>query len=222
MTQRALTRQQSREIDRRAAEEFGLHGLVLMENAGRGAANFLIRQGIAGSVHVCCGGGNNAGDGFVMARHLEAAGHSVIVQLFADPASIGGDALANFRVLRHAGTPLRIPGESCSALDAELQQADWVVDALLGTGIRGTVRERSRMVIDAINRSGRRVLAVDLPSGMDCDTGLPCGACVRASSTATFVAPKSGFTADGAADLTGTVEVIDIGIPRKLLTSYGL
>ena len=104
----------------------------------------------------------------------------------------------------------------------ELASADWIVDALLGTGTQGTLREPFVSVIGAINESGRRVFAVDLPSGFDCDTGQPLGCCVRADQTATFVARKPGFDVPDASQLTGKVYVIDIGVPRVLLQSFCL
>jgi NAD(P)H-hydrate epimerase len=160
----------------------------------------------------------------VIARHLENAGVDVSVLVFAAAVAIGGDAGVNLAVLQAAGTPLRFFPHSPAAdeLDRLLVGTRWIVDALLGTGTRGTVREPFCTVIDAINRSGARVLAVDLPSGLDCDTGLPLGPCVRAAHTATFVAAKRGFEHPGAHEFTGEVHVVGIGVPRRLLTSIGL
>jgi NAD(P)H-hydrate epimerase len=138
--------------------------------------------------------------------------------VFAEESRIEGDAAANLRILRAAGTPLRVLSGKPEETDAFLEGADWVVDALLGTGVAGPVRDPLAGVIAAINRQPARVLAVDLPSGLDCDTGQPWGVCVRAAETATMVAPKSGFAAAGA--FTGKVHVIDIGIPRRLLTAF--
>jgi NAD(P)H-hydrate epimerase len=214
----ALTREQSRAVDRVAVEEFGMSGLVLMENAGRGCAELLLKLGVTGRVAICCGRGNNGGDGFVIARHLENAGVEVDVGLFAEESRIEGDAVANLRILRAAGTPLRVLSGESAATDAFLRGADWIVDALLGTGVTGPVRDPLAGVIAAINRPGARVLAIDLPSGLDCDTGQPWGACVRATHTATMVSRKQGFAR--AAEYTGEVHVIDIGIPRRLLTAF--
>ena len=219
MPARTLTREQVREIDRRAIEDYGLPGVVLMENAGRGVAELLVRLGIAGPVVLCAGRGNNGGDGFVIARHLENRGDDVRVLLFCDPGDLRGDAAVNYRVLEKAGTPLGIMGTAPDAdeLDEELARADWIVDALLGTGTQGQIREPYITTIQRINAAGKKVLAVDLPSGLDCDTGRPLGDCLRADHTATFVAIKQGFEAPGADQWTGTVHVIDIGVPRKLL-----
>jgi NAD(P)H-hydrate epimerase len=218
---RSLTRDEVRAIDRRAIEELGLPGIVLMENAGRGAAELLIELGIDGPVIVVAGKGNNGGDGFVIARHLEIRGFEVRVLLFADPRELAGDALTNYGVLSAAGTPIRYCAEAESAgWKDELPPGSWIVDALLGTGTRGSVREPFIGVIEQVNASGVPVLAVDLPSGLDCDTGQPLGPCVRAAHTATFVAPKRGFHAPGADAFTGQVHVIDIGVPRCLLEAF--
>jgi len=220
---RSLTRDEVRDIDRRAIQELGLPGIVLMENAGRGAAEFLIRLGIDGPVTIAAGKGNNGGDGFVIARHLANHGFDVRVLLFADPHELTGDALTNYRVLSAAGmSPRHCAEAGPTEWGDELRSSSWIVDALLGTGTRGTVREPFAMVIDQINAARVGVFAVDLPSGLDCDTGLPLGPCVRAAHTATFVAPKRGFDSPGAALYTGQVHVIDIGVPRVLLQSFTL
>jgi NAD(P)H-hydrate epimerase len=217
----AYGRDEVREIDRRAIEEFGLPGIVLMENAGRGCVELLLAAGARGPVVICCGRGNNGGDGYVMARHLENSGRDVRILLFAAEDSVRGDAATNLHVLRAAGTPIEVFPERPAAeeLDRRLQDAEWVVDALLGTGTRGEIREPYAGVIEAVNRAGNRVFAVDLPSGLDCDRGEPLGACVCAEMTATFVGWKRGFRNPVAAQYTGVVHTVDIGVPRQLLTS---
>lgn len=226
MLSRSLTRDDVRAVDRRAIDEFGMTGLVLMENAGRGAAEWLRSLDIGGTVVVCAGKGNNGGDGFVIARHLELLGDDVRVLLFANPSDLSGDAAANWKILEAADTPRVVLGRQPARSDVEhmLTHADWIVDALLGTGTVGEVREPYRTAIDAINRSARKVLAVDLPSGLDCDTGLPIetlpdgtAICVQATCTATFVARKRGFDNPDSEVFTGRVHVVGIGIPKRLL-----
>ncbi len=216
---RSLTRYAVRDVDRRALVDYGLPGIVLMENAGRGAAELLINLGIAGRVAICAGKGNNGGDGFVIARHLELRGFEPRVLLFCDPADLSGDAAINYCVLTAAQQTLVVMGKvpDVAEIERELSTADWIVDALLGTGTQGPIREPCLTVIAAINRADKKVFAVDLPSGMDSDTGQPLGAAVRADYTATFVARKVGFDVQGAEQLTGEVHIVDIGIPRRLL-----
>ncbi|MDB5338205.1 MAG: nnr 2 [Planctomycetaceae bacterium] len=214
-----LTRSQVRDVDRRAIDEYGLPGVVLMENAGRGAVDLLCRERCSGPVLILAGKGNNGGDGFVMARHLAIRGIEARVILCCNASQLQGDAAIHYHVLHRAGLAGIELGNNITTeqLVPLIGQADWIVDALLGTGAQGDVREPYRTAIEAINRSGSRVLAVDLPSGMDCDTGVANGICVRANLTATFVARKPGFDAVGADQFTGRVEVIDIGVPPRLL-----
>ncbi|MBS0266332.1 MAG: NAD(P)H-hydrate epimerase [Planctomycetes bacterium] len=213
-----LTRSQVRAVDAIAIEHFGMPGVVLMENAGRGAAELLCRLGVNGRVVICAGKGNNGGDGYVIARHLELHDIATTTLLFCDPGELTGDAAINYHIIATAGLH-RIalgPAPDPAELERQLAGADWIVDALLGTGTSGTLREPYLTAIAAINRAQKKVLAVDLPSGLDCDTGAPLEECVRARVTATFVARKIGFDAPGALQYTGQVQVIDIGAPRQL------
>jgi NAD(P)H-hydrate epimerase len=213
-----LTRDQARALDRRAIDEIGVPGVVLMENAGRGIAELIRALGVRGTVAVCCGPGNNGGDGFVIARHLDNARVPVRVVLFSDPARLAGDAAVNYRVLTAGGVPVEVIQEpDAETLRRELAAAEWVVDALFGSGQRGPVRPPFDRVVAAINGSGAKVTAVDLPTGLDCDTGRPEGPTVRADHTATIAAEKQGFASPDAAAWLGRVHVIDMGVPRRLL-----
>jgi len=211
-----LSRVAARDVDRRAIEEFGIPGIVLMENAGLGCAELLMTLGVSGPVLICAGKGNNGGDGFVIARHLQRHGVTVRVLLFCRPEELRGDAAIEFRILESIRVPIRIVADEASFanLADELASASWIVDALLGTGTRGQIREPFLTAIQSINEAEAPVLSVDLPSGMDCDTGAPLGVCVIARETATFVAPKEGFQNQASRTYTGTVHVIDIGIAR--------
>jgi NAD(P)H-hydrate epimerase len=211
-----LARSQVREIDRRAIQEYGISGLVLMENAGRGTADVMC--GLLGSEHsdrkkvvIVCGKGNNGGDGFVIARHLDLRGITVRVLMLADPKDLTGDAATNFRIIEKAG--LRI----VPFAESELAGATWLVDAILGTGAIGEPKSPLAEAIDAMNASGVPILAVDLPSGLDCDTGAAAKHTIRAAHTCTFVAAKPGFFAAGAQQYVGQLHVLDIGAPRKLV-----
>jgi len=219
-----LPRDKIREVDRRAIEQFGMTGLVLMENAGRGCTDTLCNLGVARSddaaaVVICCGRGNNAGDGFVIARHLDLRGHRARVLLWGDPDQLQGDAAANWNILDKTGIPTVVMGPEHDAqrLAAELEGAAWIVDALLGTGARGEPRPPLDSVIDQLNAHPARRMAIDIPSGLDCDTGQSARHTFRADHTCTFVAAKPGFLADDAQHYTGVVHVLDIGAPRVLI-----
>jgi NAD(P)H-hydrate epimerase len=212
-----LSRAQVRDLDRRAIEEFGVPGVVLMENAGRGTAELLLNLGIHGRVLICCGKGNNGGDGFVIARHLANRGVNIQVLLCAPREELTGDALINFTILERGQYPLRILPLSLDSLHQELARSEWVVDALFGTGLSGPVRPPYDRIIEGINSRPNHVLAVDIPSGLDCDSGQPLGPTIRAEHTATFVAPKRGFANPEATDYIGLVHVVDIGMPCILL-----
>ncbi len=214
-----LTRAQLREVDRLAIERFGMSGLVLMENAGRGVADVLCGLDPRGPIVICCGKGNNGGDGFVIARHLDLRGLSVRVLLFANPAELTGDAAANYHILKTCGAAIEtftVPVDA-ERLSQRLRDADWIVDALLGTGATGEPRSPYAEAIAAINASGKPVVAVDLPSGLDCDTGAAARNAVRAAHTCTFVAAKPGFFVPTAKPYVGQLHVLDIGAPRQIL-----
>ncbi len=225
MIHRTLTRRQVREVDRRAVDEYGMSSLVLMENAGRGVVDVLQRLGIDGPVVIACGKGNNAGDGFVVARHLEIRGCSARIVLWADPSELTGDARANFEILEKTSVPIQsaVAGSSANSLGAKsnvagtFDGADWIVDALLGTGARGEPRPPFDEAIDLLNARSAKRLALDVPSGLDCDTGQVAQHTFRADHTCTFVARKPGFDVGGAAEYTGTIHVLDIGVPPKLV-----
>lgn len=222
---RSLTRAEVREVDRLAIQEYGVPGVVLMENAGAGAARLIEAAGIDGPVVIVCGKGNNGGDGFVIGRHLDAAGHSVRLLLACDRDAISGDARVNLEIAERSGLEIRsLATADQDQWQARLTGASWLVDALLGTGASGPPSGAVATAIAAINavriRGGVKVGAIDLPSGMDCDTGAALGACVRADMTATFVAPKRGFEAPSAAAMTGTVHVVSIGAPRAVLEPF--
>ena len=214
-----LFRQQVREIDRRAIAEFGMSGLVLMENAGRGCADVLCRLGCRGPVAVVCGKGNNAGDGFVIARHLYVRCIAVKLLLLGEPRELRGDAAANYSIAAKAALPLVDFSAAWDAnrFAAELSGAEWIVDALLGTGASGPPRPPWDEAIRLMNGHAARKLAIDLPSGLDCDTGVPSDSTFRAEHTCTFVARKVGFDNPAAAQFIGQVHVLDIGVPRRLI-----
>lgn len=213
MTEASLTRAQARAVDRIALEHFGLSGLVLMENAGLNAALCLLP--VEGEVCVACGGGNNGGDGYVLARHLAIRGVEVACFATHPPERMGGDALVNRGIVEAMG--LEVVDLNGTDATGRFDAAALCVDALLGTGFQGEVREPAASVIDQLNSVATPVVAIDLPSGLDADTGAPAGSTVRAARTLTFVAPKVGFAAPGARAHTGPVTVLSIGAPPSAL-----
>ncbi|RKY23463.1 MAG: NAD(P)H-hydrate epimerase, partial [Planctomycetota bacterium] len=220
----SLTRREVRSIDRIAIEELGVAGVVLMENAGRGAAD-AIENFLAGrpgprddcKVAVVAGGGNNGGDGFVVARHLGIRACQVAVFLTSPEARIHGDAGVNLAILRKLGCHVRqILPEALAGLGESLREFDLIVDAVGGTGIAGPLRREVATVVEQINAASQAksvpVVALDIPTGLDCDTGLAPGLAVRAKLTVTFVARKVGFDNPASEQYTGQVQVADIGI----------
>jgi NAD(P)H-hydrate epimerase len=212
---------------------------VLMENAGRGCVDVLERLGIDGPVVILCGKGNNAGDGFVIARHLEIRGHDCRVLLLCPAEELRGDAAANFAILQKTNVPIHELAQVGAASRAapgpprlggptfdlvhQLKEyspgAAWLIDALLGTGAHGEPRPPFDTAIDCMNARppNTQALAVDIPSGLDCDTGQPATHTVRADHTCTFAAMKIGFTQPTAKPFTGTIRICDIGVPPRLI-----
>ena len=213
-----MSRDEVRAFDRWAIEQLGLPGVVLMENAGRGCVEVIVQRlgGTADkTVAILCGTGNNGGDGYVIARHLADRGASVRLAVAGDPARIRGDARTHLDVWRRLGgavVSLELGGDIIRQMKELVAGADLLVDAVFGTGLSGPVRDDYQRLIEAVNDSGVDVLAVDIPSGLDCDTGLPLGAAVRASCTVTFVAVKRGFTNPESVPYTGVVRVASIGV----------
>ena len=222
-----LTRDEVRELDRRAIDGFGVPGVVLMENAGRGCAELLMHLNSERKpTMILCGPGNNGGDGFVIARHLDNHGWRVKVHIVARHNRQKGDADVNFDILFASGiefTQYRPDYFEQSHRELFLRHfagAGWIVDALFGNGLTRALGAPFDWLTAVVNESGNPVLAVDIPSGLDCDTGEPLGPCVKATHTATFVAPKRGFLNPGSKAWTGEVHVIDIGAPRVLVEEY--
>jgi NAD(P)H-hydrate epimerase len=215
-----LSRDQVRQLDRQAIEDFGLPDILLMENAGRAAADFITRLGLDGLFLICCGKGNNGGDGFVIARHLDIQGIPVALLLAADPDELQGAAGVNYRIVKSSGISLQATKDA-NVFRSKAAQAACIVDGLFGTGLTGAVRPPLDDVIRAINDSNRPVVAIDIPSGLDCDSGFPLGATIRATHTITFVAHKKGFAEPGSKAWTGEVHVAGIGAPRLLLERFG-
>jgi NAD(P)H-hydrate epimerase len=208
-----LTRAQVREIDRRAIEQYGIPGIVLMENAARAAADAamgMLAGDAAPSVIIVCGPGNNGGDGLAVARHLHNRGiDDLRIVLMTDPATYKSDAAINWKIVQAMNLPVQ------RALPE--QPPSLYIDAIFGTGLTRAVDASIAAVLETMNRGGAARLAIDIPSGLDCDGGQPTGACFRADRTITFVAEKAGFANPRSREFTGTILVADIGCPRELI-----
>jgi len=210
-----LDRRSVREVDRAATEAYGIPGVVLMENAARGLADEAARMlGHASSprrrVLIVCGPGNNGGDGYAAARHLHNKGAAVTLAPVGQPRP-ASDAAINANICRQ----MRLPEARLE--DAQPGEWELIIDALLGTGLERPVEGEAAAAIAWMNLAGRPILAADMPSGLDCDTGRPLGHAVRAARTVTFVALKPGFLTADAQPFTGAVIVADIGAPRELV-----
>ncbi len=212
-----LTRAQVRQVDRIAIEQFHVPGIVLMENAGRGVADVIAAGNRGGTVVVACGGGNNAGDGFVVARHLDLRGIPVKVFCFAATSRLQGDAATNYRIFRQLGIELYEADDALNSFSEAVRNAELVVDALLGTGACGAPRAPFDEVIQTMNQVDVQRLAIDLPSGLDCDSGEPGQPTVRAHTTCTFVAAKPGLVNESSRPYVGDLHVLDIGIPPRVV-----
>ncbi len=223
---KTLTREQVGQVDEIAIKRYGMSGLVLMENAGRGVADVMCSIGIQGHVVICCGKGNNAGDGFVIARLLQSRGHEVLILSCAKPGGFSGDAKVNHDIAVLGGLPIEYIDRDFgdwARLERELDAADWIVDGLLGTGAAGRPRPPMGDLITCCNSTNQaRKMALDLPSGLDCDTGRIQNPTFRATHTCTFVAAKPGLLVDDAKQVVGELSVVDIGVPAKLLQEFGI
>jgi NAD(P)H-hydrate epimerase len=210
---------QLRELDRLAVTDWGMSSLVLMENAGRGAADLLDLLGAKGPIVICCGKGNNGGDGLVLARHLGIRGRAVEIFCWNDPPEWTGDAAVNYRILAHAGIHVQDAREwDSKRLASQLEKANWLVDGLLGTGLSGDPRRPMADAIRAMNACGHaRRMALDIPSGLDGDSGRPGNPTIRADVTCTFAASKKGFDDPAARDYLGEIWLADIGVPTALV-----
>jgi len=212
-----------RAVDQAAITEFGIPGLVLMENAARGLAEVALQMldtsaHPAGNVLIICGSGNNGGDGYALARHLHNHGVSVTLIALGDPRP-ESDAGVNRAICER----MRLPIHRIDAMrdPSVFSNCSLVVDAIFGTGLDRPVTGDAKEAIERINGSHRPVLAADVPSGLDADTGEVLGIAVKAARTVTFVGLKRGFLCYQAQRWLGDVTVADIGAPRELLERFG-
>ncbi|HUQ01434.1 MAG TPA: NAD(P)H-hydrate dehydratase [Kofleriaceae bacterium] len=215
------TAAEMRALDAATIEDIGLPGSVLMETAGRGvAAAAAARTPPGARIAVVCGSGNNGGDGFVAARVLRAAGHDAVVFLVAPRSRIGGDAALHLAAYEKSGGVISEAGAPSAtdlvALGEALDDAAVIVDAVFGTGLDRTVEGHLAAVIARMNEARGTRIAVDIPSGLSADTGHPLGVAVQAHHTVTMAVAKVGIAGAPGVAHAGTLEIVDIGIPRAL------
>ncbi|MFO7762025.1 MAG: NAD(P)H-hydrate dehydratase [Thermodesulfobacteriota bacterium] len=217
---RLVKTEQMQSFDSIAINDYGIPGVVLMENAGRCTAEIIGKYfGIAGGrkVVIFAGPGNNGGDGLVIARHLYQQGAEIVVYLLVSEEKIKGDALVNLNIVKKLSIPVKTAFSVEDVADEDISQARLLVDALFGTGLKRTITGHFAEIIDLINRVDLPVVAVDMPSGLDGDRGIVLGSCVEADLTATYGLAKPGqFTYPGH-KYTGRLEVVDIGIPPEVV-----
>ena len=212
-----VTAAEMRRIDRAAIEDYGIPGIILMENAGLKVAGHACQMNSnLEKVAIFCGKGNNGGDGFVAARHLSIIGKKVTVFLIGNINDVTGDALLALRIVRNmrlAITPL------CRLKDLKRLRLgfDLLIDAIFGTGFSGECPPLQAAIIDIMNKSGLPVLSVDVPSGLDASTGKTGNICVRATRTVTFGLPKKGHRDRRGREWVGELFVENISFPRNLI-----
>ena len=228
-----MSREQIRALDQALMVQLGIPSIVLMENAGRGATDRLVEgcrghgPGALAFVVVVCGPGNNGGDGFVVARQLRARGVPVSVFLLGSGEALQGDARVNYRAycgLTGKVTELGVTSQAASgleSLESALSTADCVVDALWGTGLTRAIEGFPASVVAAMNQAVGFRCALDMPSGLDANTGVPLGVAFRAHMTITFACPKLGLMVSGAQEYVGQLVVTDLGVPADAVPDLG-
>jgi len=220
---RTVTRDEMRRMDGIAIDEYRIPGIILMENAGRSVAQIVMKtyreKRFEKPVLILCGRGNNGGDGFVIARHLHNGAVGVRVLFAGKPADVApdSDAGVNLEILKRMEIRVEEINEDSAFLRAALDKSELVVDALLGTGLKGGVREPYKSVIETLNAASKYVIAVDIPSGLDCNEGTAPGSAVKAAETVTLGLPKAGFLKESASAYLGILRVGKISLPRNLM-----
>jgi hydroxyethylthiazole kinase-like uncharacterized protein yjeF len=214
-----MTKEQVRKVDSWAINTLGIPGVVLMENAGRSCAELIkekLKDVAAPKVCIFCGTGNNGGDGYVIARHLLNSGFEVVVVICGNREKIKGDAKINLDILERLGRPIEQlnlrDGDVSAQVKTFADGADMIVDGVFGTGLGGQLRDDYKKLVESINACDCPIMAVDIPSGLECDSGQPLGAAIKADYTVTFVAVKKGFTSGSSSQYTGEIFVASIGI----------
>lgn len=207
-------------LDETAIKRYGIPGVVLMENAGRNSAEIILKKyPLINKVSVFAGKGNNGGDGFVIARHLKNSGLDVTVYLLAQESDVKGDAKTNLDIWK------KMDGEICAIKKmsdikkhaSKIKHSHLIVDAIFGTGLEKDVTGIHRSVIEFINSLNKKIVSIDVPSGIDASTGRALGCCIKADTTITMALQKIGLITYPGADYAGDLEVVDIGMPKNII-----
>ncbi len=228
-----VTVKQIQRLDRVAIEEYGIPSIVLMENAGRNSANEIIKilrrkKKLLSSlkVSIICGLGNNAGDGFVIARYLKEYGVNIGIFLIGRGADLKKDAAINYKICRRLKYAIKeITGNNTKQLtqfSQNISQSDLIVDAIFGVGLSREINDPFRSVIELINQTSTKTVSIDVPSGIDGTAGEIYGIAVKADWTLTFTYAKQGFFKSDGPFFSGNLKVLDIGIPGEIKRNIGL
>ncbi|TWT96470.1 NAD(P)H-hydrate epimerase [Neorhodopirellula pilleata] len=212
-----LSVEQSRQIDQTAIDEFGVAGITLMENAGTACANRLLEMtSDSDAAMILCGSGNNGGDGFVIARHFHQTGKPVRVLLLASPQKLRGDARLSYDRAVETGVAIESILDASQIAEIIRSSDGLIVDCLLGTGANGDPREPYASAIRSSNQCAATRIAIDIPSGLQGDTGVAGDPTFRADLTLTFVTAKTGMRNPDAMAYLGAIEIVDIGLPEPI------
>lgn len=219
---KVVTAVEMRQIDQDTIEGVGIPGIVLMETAGSAIVRAIKQHyPTCHRIGIFVGKGNNGGDGLVIARQLAHAGRDVHVFLVSPAENFTGEAEINLQIAKRLGLQIEFYGNS-ETLPTTLASCELLVDAIFGTGLRDTVRGSIATVIKTLNNFSIPILSVDLPSGLDANTGHPLGTCVRADRTVTIGLPKRGLLVHPGAEFAGKLEVVDIGFPEQVIDAQGI
>ncbi len=221
---RQVSADEMRELDQMAMQQYGIPSLLLMENAGRGVSDW-IREKFgqfkpqAVSILIFCGKGNNGGDGLVAARHLKNHGFQVQIVLIAFPTTLKEEAAVNFNITSRMHIPTIIIEEPMDLRNVPnmINESDIIIDALFGTGLNSPLTDIYHETVKLINESQKKIVAVDVPSGLNSDTGEVLGIAVKANMTATLGLPKKGLYEKAGPEHCGEIRVIDISLPKDIL-----
>lgn len=214
MSHRAVSSAQMLAFDRFAIEQLGVPSLILMENAGRGLAEEILRSlKNKRNVLIVCGTGNNGGDGLVSARHLLVAGIEPKVFLVGKEKDLKKDPEVNFEILKKLGIKIFVYKKL--EFQRAVKKSDVIVDALFGVGLNRNIGEPFCGVIEVLNRSKKKIISADVPSGLDATSGKIHGVCVKAHKTVAFSFAKKGFYKNHGPKVTGKVSVVSLGVPFR-------